>query len=393
MAILGVILLISANQLNGSSIKIERNKVEMALIKRTYFSESIPVDGTIEPQRSIMLAASESGSIEERWVEEGAFVEKGQALLRMANSDLQLELMNREEQLSAEQSRLIALQHQARKNSLSLNNELVDTQHQFELSKRQFKSDSFLYKNAALSKQDYELSVSNLNHLQKKIDLIKERASLELQSDTIETNQLQKSIEIKKRNLELVRQSFEKLIVRALEDGQLTSIDAELGEYKTKGQTLGQLDVKKGYKVKGRIDEHFLTRVSLGQLAKVNIDQQDYLLKIKQIFPQIRDGKFTVELYFVDAPPEAISVGLSIQFKLEFGGSTLALVAPRGSWLSANSSVAYVVKNDVAIRNNITTGRQNNEVIEIISGLQEGDQIIVSNYDIFKQKEHIDLSH
>lgn len=371
---------------SGSRLHVDAERLRIAQVARGEFQESIPLDGTVLPIRSIYLAVAEAGRVEERYVEDGQFVKAGTPLIRLSNPQLQLELMNREELLANEKTLLVNAGFSKDKSLLNLIEQLADSEFQLSQSARNWKQDSLLFRQGAESRNNFEKAQESYQYQVKKHQILKDKYQRELENSNAQIRQYAASVELKQKNLNLVRNTYEMLTITAPEDGQLSAFHVEVGEYKNKGENLGQLDIQKGYKIRASIDEHYLPRVNKGQIARFDFNGSTHQLQVEVIYPQVKNGRFEADLNFIQAVPSEMRKGQSIQLQLALGGSKPALQLPRSAYMQkSGGNWVYVLNPDsqTAERRSIRTGRQNTDSVEIIEGLSEGEQVIISSYDTF----------
>ncbi|MCJ7465073.1 MAG: efflux RND transporter periplasmic adaptor subunit, partial [Maribacter sp.] len=194
--------------------------------------------------------------------------------------------------------------------------------------------------------------------------------------------------------LGMVYQRLDHLNVRAPADGQLGFLDAEIGQNIAQGQRIGQINVLTDYKIEASIDEHYIDRVIRDLTALLERNGNEYPLRVRKVYPEVRNGKFKVDLVFTGEKPETIRTGQSYNIKLQLGESSDALLLPKGSFFqSTGGQWIFVVgpDGDEAIRRNIRIGKQNSRYYEVLEGLQAGEKVITSNYDSFGEAERIVL--
>jgi len=174
------------------------------------------------------------------------------------------------------------------------------------------------------------------------------------------------------------------LIVRAPVDGQLTSLDAEIGENKNQGQRLGQIDVLSGFKVRVNVDEHYLSRIFPGQTGEFTFANKTYKLKIKKVFTQVLNNTFQVDMEFVGEVPQGIRRGQTLQIVLALSDETVAILLPKGGFFQqTGGNWIFKVSEDgkTASRVDIQLGRQSIDYYEVLGGLNPGDKVITSSYE------------
>ncbi|MBU3009830.1 efflux RND transporter periplasmic adaptor subunit [Polaribacter vadi] len=376
----------------GSKLSVNKERIAINTVKSGVFQENIPVSGIVLPITTIYLDAVEGGRVEEKFVEDGAIMKKGEPILKLANTDLELSLINQETSVYNLLTQMQISQNAARQNTINRLNQFTDVENNLIEAKRLFDLNSKLYEKGAIGRQDYESSVNNYNYQKQRMKLTNEI----LQEDSIATKQeiqqAKNSYQRTQSALKLMRKKVEDLVVRAPIDGQLTSLDAEIGQSKNKGERLGQIDVVTGYKVRVDIDEHYISRIYTGQTGTFNLNNKQYTLVIKKIFTQVTNGRFQVDMVFENEVPKGIRRGQNLQIRVALSAEKEAMLIPvggffqktGGNWifkLSEDGSSAYKV--------DIQLGSQNTKYYEVISGLNEGDKVITSSYDSYDEIEQI----
>jgi HlyD family secretion protein len=378
----------------GAKLSVNKERIAINTVKNGVFQENIPVSGIVLPITTIYLDAVEGGRVEEKFVEDGAIMKKGEPILKLANTDLELSLINQETSVYNLLTQMQISQNAARQNTINRLNQFTDVENNLIEAKRLYDLNSKLYEKGAIGRQDYESSVNNYNYQKQRMKLTNEI----LQEDSIATKQeiqqAKNSYQRTQSALKLMRKKVEDLVVRAPIDGQLTSLDAEIGQSKNKGERLGQIDVVTGYKVRVDIDEHYISRIYTGQIGTFNLNNKKFTLVIKKIFTQVTNGRFQVDMVFENEVPKGIRRGQNLQIRVALSAEKEAMLIPvggffqktGGNWifkLSEDGSSAYKV--------DIQLGSQNTKYYEVISGLNEGDKVITSSYDSFNEIEQIVL--
>lgn len=378
----------------GSSTTIDASRVTISQVQEAPFEEFITVNATVIPIRSIFLDAVEGGRTDRVLVEGGSFVEEGDTILVMSNNNLQLDVMNREthilEQMNTMRNTRLALQQQR----LSLRSEVLTHETELKQRRREFSRDSSLYASDLVSVHQFEESQQKFEQVLQRRDLYAEQLALDSVATENELQFIEQSLANMRNNLKLVAQIMDNLVIRAPISGQLTSLDAEIGETKSGGQRIGQIDVLDGYKIRAIVDEVYIARVEAGQRANFDFAGRTYELEISRVHPEVVDGRFQVDLDFVSEHPESIRRGQSVRPRLTFSQVSDALLLPRGAFFQrTGGNWVYVLEpgGESAIRRNIQIGRQNSQFYVIEYGLQPGDQVITSSYDAFGNHDKLNL--
>lgn len=383
----------------GTKLNVDAARLTISEVTKGPFREFIPVSGIVLPKNTIYLDAVEGGRVEELFVEDGALMKKGDPILRLSNTDLELSLANQETSVFNLLTQMQISKNAATQNTIMKLNQGTDVDNAFNEAKRLYDVNKQLYESKAISLQEFRQSENNYNYAVQKKKLTQQILKQDSASSLQEMNQARESFKRTQEALRIMRKKVEDLVVRAPIDGQLTSLDAEIGQNKNKGERLGQIDVVSGFKVRVDIDEHYVTRVYPGLDAAFSLSGKDYTLSVQKVYSQVKNGKFQVDMKFEGEVPKDIRRGQTLQIRLALSDETQALLVARGgfyqqtggNWvfkLNADGSVAYRV--------DIQLGRQNPEYYEVLQGLQPGDKIITSAYDSYLTTQELvlkDIKH
>lgn len=378
-----------------STINTDKGRLTIAAARVDLFQEYIAMDGMVLPVKTIYLDAIEGGRVAERFVDDGAKVVIGQPLLKLINTDLQLDFLQKETQAFDLINNLQNARNNLENTKVNRLNQLAEIEFLYNEAERQFKLNQQLFNQHLISDMEYAQFKNNYDYQKRKKQLT-EKA---IQQDSItayeQMKQMRESYARMQSNLALMRQKTADLIVKAPASGQLSSFRAEIGELKTKGQNLGQLDILNGYKIRVQIDEHYISRIFSGQKGQFNLNGKNYTLYIKAIYPQVANGHFDADMEFVETQPQQIKKGQNLQVRLQLGENEKALLIPKGGFYqSTGGNWIYVVdpSGSFAEKRTIKTGRQNPEFYEIMEGLQEGEQVITSSYQTLGEYDRINFN-
>lgn len=375
-------------------LSIAKDKLSIARVTFAEFHEYIPVDGTVLPLKSIYLDAVEGGRVAEKYAQDGDLLKEGQPILKLVNTDLQLDFLNRETQAFDLINNLQNARNTLENNKVNRLTQLADIDFQLRESERQFEVNEKLYQQQLISKQEFLQYKNSYEYNKKKKTLIEQAILRDSVTAYEQFKQMRQSYARMQSNLDLMRQKTADLVVRAPATGQLSAFKAEVGELKTKGQNLGQLDILNGYKVRAQIDEHYTSRIHTGQQATFEYNGNNYLLTVKTIYPQVANGRFDADMEFDGQQPEHIKKGQNLQMKLQLGDHVKALLLAKGGFYqSTGGNWVYVLdeSGDYAEKREIRTGRQNPQYYEISEGLKEGEEVIVSSYETLGNYDRINL--
>lgn len=377
-----------------SRLKVEADHITVSIIKKGIFQENIPVNGVVLPLTSIYLDAQEGGRVEEKYVEDGALMKKGQPILRLSNTDLLMTMMSQQSVVYNTLTQMQINRNAALQNTVTKLNQVADVESQLREAERIYNLNKKLYAQKVIGSQEYQKAENDYNYLLEKQKLSKQILQQDSLSNKQQLNQDRQSYAASQDALGMMKKKVEDLIVRAPVDGQLTSLDAEIGQNKNKGERLGQIDVVGGYKVRVDVDEHYISRIYTGLKATSEIAGQLYPMVIKKVYTQVNAGRFQVDMEFEKKVPEGIRRGQTLQILLALSDERQALLLPRGgffnqtggNWifkLAENGKMAYKVP--------VQLGNQNTEYFEVLDGLQEGDKVVTSSYENYNNREELIL--
>ncbi len=378
----------------GAKLNVDTQRISISEIKKGPFKEFIPVNGIVLPISTIYLDAVEGGRVEEKFVEDGAMMKKGDPILRLSNTDLELSLANQETAVFNLLTQMQISRNAASQNTIMKLNQGTDVENLYKEAKRVYELNSQLYKNNAISLQEFRQSENNYNYALQKKKLTEQILKQDSVSTNQEQNQASESLNRTREALRIMRKKVEDLVVRAPVDGQLTSLDAEIGQNKNKGERLGQIDVVTGFKVRAEIDEHYITRVFPGLQAEFTLSGKDYKLSIQKVYSQVKGGKFQVDMKFEGEVPKDVRRGQTLQIRLALSDETEALLVSKGAFYQQTGGNWIFKLNEdgsMAYRVDIQLGRQNPEYYEVLQGLQPGDRVVTSSYDLYLQTQELIL--
>jgi HlyD family secretion protein len=368
-----------------SKLNVDTERITISDITKGNFQESIPQNGTVLPLTTIYLVTTDGGRVEEKYVEDGAILKKGQPILKLTNTDLELSLSNQMTSVSSMLATTQLSRVNADQNTVGKLTQMADVESLYNEAARLYTLDKKLYAQKVIGSQEYTSAENNYNYLLQKKKLAQEILRQDTISRAQEQQQDKESYERAQNTLEILKRKVNDLVLRAPVDGQLTSLDAEVGQSKTAGYTLGQLDVLDGYKVRLLdMDEHYINRIITGLTGTFNFSEKDYKLKISKVYTQVTNSRFQVDMNFVGEVPKGIRKGQTLQITLALSDETTAVLVPKGGFYQqTGGNWIFKVSEDgkIAYKVDIQLGRMNTDYYEVLSGLKPGDKVVTSSYE------------
>ncbi|UAB85217.1 efflux RND transporter periplasmic adaptor subunit [Zunongwangia sp. SCSIO 43204] len=392
--LIGLIVFVLLSSSGSTKLNVEKERISINTVKKDIFQENIPVNGVVMPITTIYLDALEGGRVEEKLAEDGAMMKKGEPILRLSNTDLELSLVNQETQVYNLLTQMQRTQNASRENTINKLNQLTEVKSSLREAERRYKLNKKLFDKGAVAEQEYLETKNNYSYQKDRLALTERVLQQDSISSKQENVQARESYEKTRKALELMRKKVEDLVVRAPVDGQLTSLDAEIGQSKSKGERLGQIDVISGYKVRVDVDEHYISRIYAGQQGSFNFDEKKYTLEIKKVYTQVANGRFQVDMTFLEEAPEKIRRGQTLQIRVALSQEKEAVLIPKGGFFQeTGGNWIFKVSEDgsIAYKTDIQLGSQNTEYYEVLSGLEPGDQVITSSYSNYEDIQELVL--
>lgn len=378
----------------NSKLNVEAERISIFEVKEDTFQEFIPINGTVLPISSIYLDASVGGRVEEKYVEDGAHLRKGDPIMRLSNTDLELSLINQETQVLNLLTQAQIAQTSAQQATINNRNQMADVEQALKEAERVYTLNKKLLAEKAIGSQEYQKSLNEYNYQKERIGLTNQIVRQDEVSNAQKLNQDRETYKRTQSALQLMRQKVGDLILRAPVDGQLTSFDAEIGQNKTAGERLGQIDVLTGFKVRAEIDEHYINRIFPDLKGQFSIDDKTYELRIKKVYTQVKDGRFLVDMEFIGARPESIRRGQTLPIRLALSDKTKAVLLAKGGF-NQQTGGNWIFKLDksgnTAYRTDIQLGRQNPEYYEVLGGLKPGDKVVISSYETYDKIQELSI--
>ena len=377
---------------HSSVFRAEKDKLTISPVEKGLFNDYITVIGNVEPITTIFLDAIESGRVSERIIEEGSMVKAGDIILRLENEQLYQTILSSEAAVAEKENYLRNTKIEFETQLIQSRRNVLDSEHQLSQAKRTFKQYESLYKDELISKEEYTVAKENFEYQTNLLELNKVKAKNDSLIRITSMLTLETDLQTMRKMLVMVRDRLDNLNVRSPVDGQLGMLEAEVGQSFSQGQRIGQVNVLNNFKVSAKIDEHYIDRVNSDLSGTFERGSSNYNLSVKKVYPEVREGQFEIDMVFGDSLPENIRTGQTYHIRLELGEPSEAILLPRGGFFqSTGGQWVFVLDKDqnAAVKRNITIGKQNPQYYEVLEGLEPGEQVITSGYELFGNNEKI----
>lgn len=374
----------------ASTMTIDATDITISDVTRGKFDDYVRLNGQVLPIQVVQISPEEGGIVREKVVEEGTRVRKGDVILRLSNSNLDLQILNAEAELAEKQNLLRNTQVAMQQDRLNNRTEQATLDTDCDRKRRAYEQNARLYKERLISKEVYLQSREDYNLARRKQSLISQRLKQDSLYRHVQMAQMEDNLDNMRKNVLLVRDRKNKLEVRSAIDGELGLLDVELGQNIAAGQNIGQINDLSDFKVQAQIDEHYIDRVRPGLSASFSRDGKTYLLRVRKVYPEVRNGTFRTDFVFVGERPVQMRSGQTFYVELALGKSQQATLIPRGTFFQTTGGNWIFVLDKSgrkAYRRNISIARQNPQYYEVIDGLEPGERVITSGYEAFKDNE------
>ena len=383
------LLTIKSNQL-----RVNKERLTISTVTKGPFQEFIPILGEVIPIDTRYLVAAEGGRIEKIFAQPGLYVKKGDRILKLSNTNLLLDIMYREAELYRQINNLRNTKLDLERYGILLDQQLAQIGFELKEAQNKYERYTYLFKEKLVSKQDFETAENNCNYLKEKYELTRRSKETDISFRQQQIQQLESSLNRMRGNLKIIMQKQDELTIQAPSEGLLSLIEFQIGESMPRGTRLGQVDVIDSFKVRARIDQHYITRVEVGRTGTFPYSGEDFKLKSTMVYPEVEENEFKVDFIFLDQQPQRIRRGQTLHIRFELGDLEEALLLPKGGFYQKSGGYWVFILNENeqrAIKKDIKLGRQNPLFFEVLEGLEPGDKVITSSYDNFGKAEELIL--
>ena len=373
-----------------STFRVSKDELTISEVRQAEFKDYVRTNGRVLPIQVVQISPEEGGIVREKVVEEGTHVKKGDVIVRLSNSNLDLQILNAEAELAEKQNLLRNTQVAMQQDRLNNQTEQAQLDMDTQRKQRTYEQNKRLYQEKLISKEDYLQSQEDYQLSAKKRSLVSQRLKQYLIYRIVQMYQMEDNLQNMRKNVVLIRQRKDKLEVRSAIDGELGLLDVVLGQSISPGQKIGQLNDLSDYKVQASIDEHYIDRVRQGLIATFTRGERQYQLQVRKVYPEVREGKFRCDFIFRGERPENIRTGQTYYIDLELGQPEQAVIIPRSTFFQTTGGQWIFVldkSGTKAYRRPIRVGRQNPQHYEILEGLEPGERVVTSGYEAFKDNK------
>ncbi len=374
------------------SLNVNKSEIAIKTVEEGFFEDFILFQAKVTPLNAMLVNVIEGGAVQEIFVNNGDKVVAGQPLVRLYNPNTELTYMQQETSIIEQINNLNKAKLDLRNQELNLAKDLISIEHDFLDAKNLFDLNKKLFEEEILSKNEWQKTQENFRFQKERMDIIKESVRKEKQANSIQIGQLNQSIGIMNKSLTILRKNKNNFLITAPLSGRLSSFEPILGKTYIQGNSIGTIDVMKGYKLVADVDEFYLERVSEGQKGTIEFNGKTVDVQINKVIREIKSGRFIVELDFMKDENLELNQGLTFGVRINLSEKMKTTLLPKGSFYQDTSGKwIFVVKENQAERRRITLGRENPLYYEVVEGLKAGEKVVTSSYVDYKDVEVLSL--
>lgn len=395
LAVAGVIVLglfLSYFFQQKKTFNVKEDDLQTGKVSKGKFEDMMMITAQTQSLNSSLVNVMEGGAVKEIFTEDGKMVTKGEPLARVYNPNTEFNFMSQEtgimQQISQIRNTLLELKNQ----EFTQNKEILQAQNDYNTALQNYNLQKRLYDAEIGKKTDFDMAQQNLSYQQKRKQIVEQSIINEKNSRASQISAVNTSIMQMEKSLDVLRNNKNNFLIMAPASGRLSSFSISLGQSLTTGQSIGKIDLMDGYKLVAKIDEYYINKLQAGIKGTLESNGKEYEVIVSKVLPEVVQGQFSAELNFVDEKPESLKIGMTFGVKLKLSADTQSLMIPKGSFFKdTNGKWIFVVEKGKAVRRNISLGRENPLYYEVLTGLKEGEQVIISDYSDYKKYEILDI--
>ncbi len=373
-------------------LNVTKSELRIREVVEGNFEDYISFQAQVEPLNSMLVNIVEGGAVQEIFVENGAMVEKGTPLVRLYNPNTEFSYLSQETAIIEQMNNLNISKLNIRNQELGLSKDLISMQHDYNIAEQDYTLNEKLFNQEVLSVNEWKESEERFRFQKDRKQIIEESMNKERQTNKLQLSQIDQALYIMSQSLVKLRENKQNFLLLAPITGRLSSFEAILGKTYQGGESIGKIDVLKGYKLVAKVDEFYLEKVEVGQQGQISLKEQVVVVSVSKVLPEVKDGRFEVELQFDSSENIKLQQGTSFGVKLSLSEKERKLLLSKGNFYSdTNGDWVYVIKGDQAERRFVELGRENPTYYEVLSGLKKGEQVIISSYKDYLRVEKLKI--
>ena len=382
------------SRLRPAAPSVERATVWIDTVKRGPILLDVRGLGTLVPEESRLIPASRDGLIERLNVKVGETVTANTIIVELSNPDLLQTLIDAELQIRAAEAELANTRATLQSRLLDQQTALANAEVLAQRAKMQFDADQELAKDGLvsdlilrLSKVDADNRAAQSEMEKKRVDISAQSADAQIAAQEARVAQFRAAYELKKSQIEQLR-------VRAGVAGVVQQLPVQVGQRVPVGTILAKIAEPGRLKAELKIPETQVKDIVIGQVASIDTRNGVIPGHVVRIDPAATQGTVTVDVQLDGELPRGARPDLSVDGTVELARLNDVLFVGRPSYGQADSTISMfkLMPDEEAVRVQVKLGRSAVNVIEVVEGLQVGDQVILSDMSTWDAVDRVKLN-
>lgn len=382
------------SRLKPAAPSVERETVWVDTVQRGPMLRQVRGPGTLVPVDIRWLSASQDGRVERIPALPGVKVEPDTILLELSNPELEQGLTDAESQLQGANADLEDLRARLESEVLNQRSQAAAVDSQAQEAKLQAEANQQLAKDGLIPDLTLRLSRLRADQLTRQAGIETERVTKSTQSASAQLSAQRARVAQAQDLVDLRRRQVEGLHVRAGISGILQELPVQVGQRVTPGTNLARVARPEELKAELRIPETQAKDIVLGQTASIDTRNGIVAGRVARIAPSVQEGTVTVDVALTAELPKGARPDLSVDGTIEIERLPDVLYVGRPAYGQPNSKVEMfklVEEGKAAVKVQVQLGRSSVNTIELVSGLQVGDQVILSDTSAWDNVDRIKL--
>ena len=377
-----LLVTLGLSRLESAAPRVERATVWTDVVKRGNMLRQVRGLGTLVPEEIRWIPAATDGRVERIVIYPGTEVTADSVVLELSNPELQMSAEEAEAELRSAEAQFTELRVRLKSQLLDQEAAAAAVEAAYRQAALQRDADEELAAEGLLASLNLDLSRVAAEDLGRRNELEQERLAIAGEAIEAQLDVQRAQVEKIRALARLRRDQVDRLNVRAGIDGVLQQVPVEVGQQVTPGTNLARVARPDELKAELRIPETQAKDVQIGQSVTVDTRNGEIDGKVKRVDPAVQNGTVTVDVELTGELPKGARPDLSVDGIIELERLENVLYVGRPAQGQGESEIGlfrFVKGSDEARRTRVSLGRASVSTIEVLDGLEEGDEVILSD--------------
>ena len=369
-------------KLKPAAPTLDRSTAVIETVKRGEMVRDVRGNGTLVPEITRWVPAPADGRVEKILLQAGVEVDPSTVIVELSNPQLEQQATDAEFQVKAAEADAENLKVRLESDTMTQKAAIATINSQYSQAKLQLDADEVLAKQGLVADLVLKISRVSVQDLANRLKVEQERLAVSAKSTRAQLNAATSRLQQLRVLSKLRRDEYDALKVRAGTGGVLQQVSVQVGQQVTPGFNIARVADPASLKAVLRVAETQIKDVRIGQ--PVVVDTRNGLIQgqVSRIDPAAREGTFEIDASLVGPLPASARPDLSVDGTIELERLKDVLKVGRPAFGQAHQTIGMFVltpDGSEAIRTTVKLGRNSVSTIEILEGLKEGDQVIISD--------------